>query len=390
METIHVALITLGFGVLVGLGMALVVHLSYRAREQAQAESSTIVPPGVAAMLASMDDAASVVDSSFVVLASSSAAARYGVVVDTILSNPQLRGLLRKARDSGKPRTETMRISSAGPLPEARLISARASVLAPSLLLLVIRDKTAQERLDQMRSDFVANTSHELKTPVGALMLLAEAIEAAADDPEQVRVFSGRLLAEATRLKTLTGRILTLSRLQAATGIAETELVSIDEVVASSVDAHSVAADAAGVQLVRGGDRDIRIKGDTHILIEAVGNLVANAIAYSPRGSRVAIGVSANDEVVEIAVSDQGIGVSPEDQERVFERFYRADAARSSRTGGTGLGLSIVRHATQHHGGEVRLWSQPGRGSTFTIRLPRTQELTQKTNGKKKKKAQKR
>jgi two-component system sensor histidine kinase SenX3 len=390
METIHVALITLGFGVLVGLGMALVVHLSYRAREQAQAEISTIVPPGVAAMLASMDDAASVLDSSFVVLASSSAAARYGVVVDTILSNPQLRGLLRKARDSGKPRTETMRISSAGPLPDARLISARASVLAPSLLLLVIRDKTAQERLDQMRSDFVANTSHELKTPVGALMLLAEAIEAAADDPEQVRVFSGRLLAEATRLKTLTGRILTLSRLQAATGIAETELVSIDEVVASSVDAHSVAADAAGVQLVRGGDRDIRIKGDTHILIEAVGNLVANAIAYSPRGSRVAIGVSANDEVVEIAVSDQGIGVSPEDQERVFERFYRADAARSSRTGGTGLGLSIVRHATQHHGGEVRLWSQPGRGSTFTIRLPRTQELTQKTNGKKKKKAQKR
>lgn len=259
-------------------------------------------------------------------------------------------------------------------------------MIGTRLVLLIIRDVTEQERLDQMRRDFVANTSHELKTPVGAVSLLAEAIESAADDPAQVRIFAARISAEAGRLGQLTGRIMSLSRLQAEDGLTKVGPVAIDEVIASSIEAHVVQADSAGVELARGGDRGVFVRGDAQILIEAVGNLIANAIVYSPRGSRVGVGVRAEAGVVEIAVSDQGIGIAEADRERIFERFYRADEARSRRTGGTGLGLSIVKHATQRHGGEVRLWSRPGRGSTFTIRLPRIEALDNLDAGKKSKK----
>jgi len=254
-----------------------------------------------------------------------------------------------------------------------------------------VRDVTERERLDQMRTDFVANTSHELKTPVASVSLLAEAIESASDDPEQVRIFASRIAAETARLGQLTGRILSLSRLQAADGLAQVELVSIDEVVAASIEGHAVQADSAEVQLTRGGERGLWVRGDAQILVEAVGNLLANAILYSPKGSHVGIGVKSADDVVEIAVTDQGIGIDEADRERIFERFYRADEARSRRTGGTGLGLSIVKHATQRHGGEVRLWSRPGHGSTFTMRLPlvdadAVNELQNKSKKKNKKK----
>jgi two-component system sensor histidine kinase SenX3 len=157
--------------------------------------------------------------------------------------------------------------------------------------------------------------------------------------------------------------------------------VSIDEVVASALEQHQVQADSADVALVRGGDRGVRVQGSSTILVEALGNLIANAIAYSSKGSRVGVGVRASRDAVEIAVSDQGIGIAEADQQRIFERFYRADQARSRRTGGTGLGLSIVKHAVSRHGGEVRLWSQPEHGSTFTIRLPRSEPVDEQDAG---------
>lgn len=371
MDTTSIALLSLALGALIGVGVSLIVSWAYRARAAAMEENSTAIPSGIAAVLASMDDAAAVVDSSGMVLATSSATEGYGIRQDTTLQNTELRELVRAARLSGSPKTETMRINRGGFSLDPRVVSARASVLGPRLTLLMIRDVTERERLDQMRTDFVANTSHELKTPVGAVSLLAEAIESAADDPEQVRKFSVRLSAEAARLGRLTSRIMSLSRLQSADGVAEMEPLAIDEVIAASIEAHQVEADSAGVALVRGGDRGTWVMGETQILVEAVSNLIANAIAYSPRGARVGVAVKAEDDVVEISVTDQGIGISEADQDRVFERFYRADDARSRRTGGTGLGLSIVKHATQRHGGEVRLWSRPGRGSTFTARLPR-------------------
>ncbi len=386
MEMIHVALVSLALGAVLGVALAVIVLLSYRARVLAGREASARIPVGISAVLDSMDDAACVVDSSHTVRATSAAARHYGIVPDAPLDNDELRSLLRRARSTRSPQAETLRITPPGSVVDPRLISARASVLGPRLMLLVIRDVTAQERIDQMRSDFVANTSHELKTPVGAVLLLAEAIGAAAEEPDQVRAFADRLLAEAGRLRHLTGRILTLARLQAASGIATSELVELDAVVSRSIEAHLVEAGAVDVELLRGGERGVRVVGDTQILVEAVSNLVSNAIAASPRGSRVVVAVRRDDEVAEISVTDQGAGIAEADRERIFERFYRADQARSSRTGGTGLGLSIVKHATSHHGGEVRLWSRVGRGSTFTMRLPRADVPGRGKRAKKRKK----
>lgn len=382
----QLALSSLAIGLVIGVGLSLLVVWAYRARARVQEETSLAIPTGITDVLRSMDDAAAIVDTSGLVLASSQAAARFGIDVGSTLDNPELRQLVRGVRESGGSVTESMRLTRGGLSLDPRLVSARASVIGTRLVLLIIRDVTEQERLDQMRRDFVANTSHELKTPVGAVSLLAEAIESAADDPAQVRIFAARISAEAGRLGQLTGRIMSLSRLQAEDGLTKVGPVSIDEVVASSIEAHVVQADSAGVELARGGDRGVWVRGDAQILIEAVGNLIANAIVYSPRGSRVGVGIRAEDGVVEIAVSDQGIGIAEADRERIFERFYRADEARSRRTGGTGLGLSIVKHATQRHGGEVRLWSRPGRGSTFTIRLPRIDAPDNVDAGKKSKK----
>lgn len=382
----QLALSSLAIGLAIGVGLSLLVAWAYRARARAEEETSMAIPQGITDVLGSMDDAACVVDVSGLVLATSQAATRFGIETGSILDNPELRQLVRGVRATGETATESMRITRGGLSLDPRLVSARASAIGARLVLLIVRDVTEQERLDQMRRDFVANTSHELKTPVGAVSLLAEAIESAADDPAQVRVFASRISAEASRLGQLTGRIMSLSRLQAEDGLTEVTPVSIDEVIAASIEAHVVQADSAGVELARGGDRGVWVRGDAQILIEAVGNLIANAIVYSPRGSRVGVGVKADGEVVEIAVSDQGIGIAEADRERIFERFYRADEARSRRTGGTGLGLSIVKHATQRHGGEVRVWSRPGRGSTFTIRLPQIDAPANADAGRKSKK----
>jgi two-component system sensor histidine kinase SenX3 len=387
MNSPQIALLALAVGLAIGVGLALLVFWAYRARARVVEEASSVVPQGAVDVLDSMDDAACVVDPSGLVLAISHAAARFGIEVGATLDIPELRELVRSVRSSGASATETMRITRPGVSLDPRLVSARASALGARFTLLIVRDVTEQERLDQVRRDFVANTSHELKTPVGAVSLLAEAIESAADDPAQVRIFASRISAEAARLGQLTGRIMSLSRLQAADGITDFDPVAMDEVITASIEAHAVQADSAGVELIRGGDRGAFVRGDAQILIEAVGNLIANAIVYSPRGSRVGVGVKIEGETLEIAVSDQGIGISESDRERIFERFYRADEARSRRTGGTGLGLSIVKHATQRHGGEVRVWSRPSRGSTFTMVLPRIDApLPEPTDRKNKKK----
>lgn len=389
MPSSQVALIALALGLLIGVGVTLLLVWAYRARARVADEVSTTIPTGVIDVLAVMDDAACVLDASGLVVAVSQGAALFGIERGTVLDNPELRRLVRRGRASGGSVTESLRITGARTL-DPRLVSARASIVSAQLSLLIIRDITERERLEQMRTDFVANTSHELKTPVGAVSLLAEAIESAADDPDQVRTFAARIAAEAQRLGQLTGRIMSLSRLQAAEGLTDFGPVSIDEVVAASLESHAVQAESAGVSLARGGHRGVWVHGDAQILIEAIGNLVANAIAYSPAGSRVGVGVKSDGSVVEIAVTDQGIGISEADRDRVFERFYRADEARSRRTGGTGLGLAIVKHATQRHGGQVRLWSRPGRGSTFTIDLPvapAPDDTPSKKSKKKKKRA---
>ncbi len=359
--------IALILGLVLGGGVATLVLIALRARDRARVAASTVLPDGTAAVLQGMDEVAVVVDTSLQIVAVSAPAALFGMHEDFALPDDDLRALARSVRRSEMPETQTMRLRRGV---EPRLVSARASVITPRLILIVIRDITERERVEEMRRDFVANTSHELKTPVGAVSLLAEAVESAADDPDQVRHFAGRLSAEAARLSQLTSRIMNLSRLQSADDLTELRDVSVDEVVAAAIESQSVAADSAAISVARGGARHAYVRGDVQVLTEAIANLVANAIAYSPQGGQVGVGVKTDGEIVEIAVTDRGIGIPEDEQERVFERFYRADQARSRRTGGTGLGLSIVKHAVQRHGGEVEVWSRPGRGSTFTVRLP--------------------
>lgn len=390
MDTTQLALLALLAGVVIGSSISAVIVASLRARDRARADTSLHVPEGVREVLHGMDDAAVVVDASFTVLAASAAATPFDLIEGGTLPTDDLRAVARRVRSAETAATtETMRLRRGAPPAEPRLVVVRATRISPRLTLLVLRDITERERVEEMRRDFVANTSHELKTPVGAVSLLAEAIESAADDPPQVRIFAARLSAEASRLALLTSRIMNLSRLQASDELTEQD-VSIDEAVASALDAHAIQADSAGVEVVRGGVRGLYVRGDAQVLSEAIGNLIANAIAYSPQGSSVGVGVKAADGIVEIAVTDRGIGIAEGDQDRVFERFYRADPARARRTGGSGLGLSIVKHAVQRHGGEVKLWSRPGRGSTFTIRLPQIEApATDPTpkRGRKKKRA---
>jgi two-component system sensor histidine kinase SenX3 len=206
---------------------------------------------------------------------------------------------------------------------------------------------------------------------VGALTLLAETVQDAADDPEAVRRFAGRIQTEAVRLSALVHEIIELSRLQVAGALTELATVDVDQVVHEAVDRARTTADAKQVRLSVGGSSGLTVFGQHDLLVTAVRNLVDNAVAYSNEASHVGVGVRLVDDIVEIAVVDEGIGISKADQERVFERFYRVDPARSRETGGTGLGLSIVKHVAADHGGDVTVWSQPGRGSTFTLRLPR-------------------
>jgi len=233
-----------------------------------------------------------------------------------------------------------------------------------------INDESEHARMEATRRDFVANVSHELKTPVGALKVLAEALLASADDEETVRRFADRMVAESTRLADMIGELIDLSRLQGGEPLPDLTAVDVDTVVAEALSRHKVAADNADITIITDPPSGYRVRGDLGLLVTAVANLVSNAIAYSPNGSTVSISRQRRGGFVEISVTDRGIGIAPEDQERVFERFFRVDKARSRATGGTGLGLAIVKHVAANHNGTIRLWSQPGTGSTFTLSIP--------------------
>ncbi|ORX16188.1 histidine kinase [Mycobacterium xenopi] len=233
-----------------------------------------------------------------------------------------------------------------------------------------VYDQSEYARMEATRRDFVANVSHELKTPVGAMAVLAEALLASADDPETVRRFAEKVLVEANRLGDMVGELIELSRLQGAERLPDLSNVDVDTVVAEAISRHKVAADNADIEVRTDEPSGLRVLGNQSLLVTALANLVSNAIAYSPRGSLVSISRRRRGDNVEIAVTDRGIGIPRKDQERVFERFFRGDKARSRATGGSGLGLAIVKHVAANHNGSIGLWSQPGTGSTFTLSIP--------------------
>jgi two-component system sensor histidine kinase SenX3 len=231
-------------------------------------------------------------------------------------------------------------------------------------------DQSDAVRLEATRRDFVANVSHELKTPVGAMALLAEAVLDAADDPREVRRFTTKVLHEANRLGRLVTELIALSRLQGAERLPEMHAVEVDAVVKEALGRARLAMDSTGIDIATDPDSGLLVDGDRTLLVTALSNLLDNALAYSPPGSPVSVSRKQAEGYIEIAVTDRGIGIAEEEQQRVFERFYRLDKARSRATGGTGLGLAIVKHVAANHGGEVTLWSKPGLGSTFTLRIP--------------------
>ncbi|MBO0865669.1 MAG: sensor histidine kinase [Mycobacterium sp.] len=236
--------------------------------------------------------------------------------------------------------------------------------------VIAAEDDSEQLRLEATRRDFVANVSHELKTPVSTMSLLAEALLANVGDPETVYGFGEKIFAEAQRLGQMVSELIELSRLQGAESLPNLVPVDIDTVVAEAISRYKVGADTASIVISTDAPSGFKVLGDHALLVTALANLVSNAIAYSPPGSPVSISCRSCGDNVEIAVSDQGIGIAEADQERVFERFFRADKARSRSTGGTGLGLAIVKHVAANHNGTVKLWSQPGIGSTFTLAIP--------------------
>lgn len=249
-------------------------------------------------------------------------------------------------------------------------VLARATPLGAGCVMIEAADTSEAVRLEATRRDFVANVSHELKTPVGAMGVLAEAILDAADDAAEVRRFGTKILDESARLGRLVTELIALSRLTGAERMPDPAPVDVDEIVRQALRRSRIAGEAAEVEFIVDAPSGLTVHGDATLLVTALSNLVGNAIAYSPPRASVSVSRRRVGAWVEIAVTDRGIGIASEHQERVFERFFRVDPARSRATGGTGLGLAIVKHVLQNHGGEVKLWSSPGTGSTFTMRLP--------------------
>jgi two-component system sensor histidine kinase SenX3 len=304
----------------------------------------------------------------FIVGATTSAQA-LGFKPDSILPQAELVQLAVQARQTGEPSSAELHIKT-GLQGETSWVAARAAVASDNKVLITLEDLTESKRLDDTRRDFIANISHELKTPIGAISLLSEALIEADDDPAMVKKFSADLHREAIRLAALVQDIIELSRLQGAEVVSNAQLLDLSSVISEAVDRNAFLAEKRNVRIKVDAPKGLKVLGDQEMLVTAIKNLIENALVYSEEGSQVGIGLRQKYGIAAIAVADSGVGIAAEHQDRIFERFYRADPSRSRQTGGTGLGLSIVKHVALKHRGDVQLFSQPGVGSTFTFRLP--------------------
>ncbi|AZM46815.1 two-component sensor histidine kinase [Streptomyces sp. WAC 06738] len=364
-----------------GLCTGVIAVLAFRWSEREQARptrtslhTDAVLPPGVDTVLSVLRSSAVVLDEDDAVVKASSAAYALGLVRGGRLAVEPMLAMARDTRRDGEIRQVELDLPRRSGRGEALAVSARVAPLGSRLVLLLVEDMTEARRIEAVRRDFVANVSHELKTPVGALSLLSEAVMDAADDPEAVERFAGRMQGEATRLTSLVQELIDLSRVQNDDPLEDAEPVRVDELVGEAIERCRQQAGAKQITIATGGTAGLHVWGNRGQLAAALGNLVENAVNYSPARTRVGIAArrlpAQGGDLIEIAVTDQGIGISEKDRERVFERFYRVDPARSRATGGTGLGLAIVKHVAASHGGEVTVWSAEGQGSTFTLRLP--------------------
>jgi two-component system, OmpR family, sensor histidine kinase SenX3 len=359
-------------GAVVAGATVLAWHVSQTQLAAVQPSEGPVLPAGVATVLSVLRSSAVVVDDDDEVLKASAPAHALGLVRGQRLASSELAELVRQVRRDGQIREADLVLPrSSGP---PRTVTARVAPLSSRLVLALVEDRTTERRVEAVRRDFVANVSHELKTPVGAIKLLAEAVSDASDDPEAVERFAKRMCTESDRLARMVQQIIELSRLQGDEPVEAPHVVDVDDVIARSVDFTVMDAQNKGIKVVTGGTPGLRIFGNEEQVSAAITNLVANAVTYSGTDSTVLVTTKTVDDMVEISVVDQGIGIPPDELDRIFERFYRVDPARHRSTGGTGLGLSIVKHVAATHGGEVRVWSLEGQGSTFTLSLPRSRQ----------------
>jgi two-component system, OmpR family, sensor histidine kinase SenX3 len=368
MESSTAALVGGLIGVVLGAITVLAWRLSERDQGRTPQAPEPLVPPGAAAVLSVLRSSALVVGPDDQVLKATAPAHMMGLVEGTRVDVPELMALIREVRRDGQIREHELDLRPRrGP---RRQVAARVAPLGSRLVLVLVDDRTRERRVDAIRRDFVANVSHELKTPVGALNLLAEAVAEASDDPEAVQRFSARMRTESERLTRLVQQIIELSRLQGDDPLERLDPISVEMLAERAIDRVRVDAADKDVSVEFVGDRGLKVMGNAEQLIVALGNLVENAVAYSDSGARVAVSARPEGSNVDIVVTDHGVGIPADDIDRIFERFYRVDPARARATGGTGLGLSIVKHVAATHGGSVRVWSVEGEGSTFTIILP--------------------
>lgn len=366
-------------GAVVGAGLTVLI---IRAVESSRHPVDTLatdiealeVDPTLARALDLATEAAVIVGPHDEVLHTTVGARSMELVRGSRIADAALLNLVRTAQREDRDIVDTMELKRASTGANLILTVRVGPLDGHGNAIISAADSSRHIRLAETRRDFVANVSHELKTPIGAVSILAEAIEGAADDPDAVRHFSQRLTAESTRLSALVTQIIDLSRLQADEPLLRAEPVSVADIVDEAVSRHRELATTREVSLVARCDDDLWVLGDQSQLTEAIANLVQNAIVYSEPKARVAVSArrvhDVDTDVIEIAVADNGIGIGDADQERIFERFYRVDYSRSRENGGTGLGLSLVKHTCQAHGGSVDVWSKLGQGSTFTLRLP--------------------
>ena len=340
-------------------------------------ESSNLIPDSskdlLLKLIQSLPDIVIWVDRENKIKYASDVALSLNIARDEKIQIPELENLISAAREIDDPIVK--KVKAKRPLGIAKLnLDTWITRLEQGEVLLWAQNNSVISRVEDVRRDFVANISHELKTPVGALSLLSEAIEEAGKDSEAIQKFAKRIGPETKRLTNVIRDIIDLSQVQSDDPLASPNAVEIDKVINDAIDAVQLLADLHSIEIIQVNAPDVKIVGDYYQLVMAIRNLLSNAITFSPVSSRITVGANLKNGVVEITVSDQGIGISLENQSRIFERFYRVDPARSRTTGGTGLGLAIVKHVCENHGGEVSLWSVPGQGSTFTLKFPQMEE----------------
>jgi two-component system sensor histidine kinase SenX3 len=345
--------------------------MSWLGKKAEKVERSNLVAPSLVAALKALDRESIILDSSGYIRYETNKISLLNLAKDNKILSEELLALVRVVRRTGKTQEGSIEVAR-GPIGEGKrdLQITAALIDNEGSVLVIIDDEGEKQRIDAIRRDFITNISHELKTPIQALSLNSDALLEIKDEPDKVVLFANKIKTQTIRLNDLVKEIINLSKIQDSDPLDMAHNVEISNVIAEAVDQCEVLAEARKILINLDGVQNAVVVGNREQLVMAVHNLVENAINYSAEGTNVVISSKLDDGLIEILVKDQGLGIAEENLDRIFERFYRVDPARSRATGGTGLGLSIVKHVITNHGGEVKVWSSMGVGSTFAIRLP--------------------